>query len=185
MNKTRRFPSILVGMVSTLVLLAAAPAAKAVTLPLNNANFDATGEETNGTGFSTSIGWSDANPNNPSGGIYSNSPAQSLPNAAYTTPGTFNGGYQLSDYVLQTGDQITLTYYAQVGWQSSNASVHLIDTTKTYTGGGYGQCNRSRPLLRNCDSRLVHSGDYRYLDAIHSDLHGRGGRCWQDPRGRV
>ena len=145
MHKTSRFVSILAGTVATVALAAAVPAAKAVTLPLNNANFDASGEETNGTGFSTSIGWSDANPNNPSGGIYSNSPAQSSPNAAYTTPGTFNGGYQLSDYVVQAGDQITLTYYAQVGWQSSRASVHLIDTTKIFTGGGPGSATQADP----------------------------------------
>jgi hypothetical protein len=46
-----------------------------------------------------------------------------------------NGGYQLSNYVLQAGDQITLTYYAAIGYQSSKASVHLIETTALFSGG--------------------------------------------------
>jgi hypothetical protein len=146
MNKPRG--SALAAVVFSVVVLALAPApVHGLTVPivLNNPSFDASGEEVGATGFSTSIGWSDANPSSPSGGVYNNKTPESAPNAAYTAPGTFNGGYQLGNYALQPGDLITLTYYAQNSYQSPKASVHLIETTLPWTGGGTGSAQQISP----------------------------------------
>jgi hypothetical protein len=70
------FVSILAQLTLTIQAQAIAPSAP---LPINNPGFDASGEETNAVGYSTSIGWKDVNPSSPAGGVYNNNPVQSAP----------------------------------------------------------------------------------------------------------
>ena len=151
MNKDMSLRPKLTVLAFALVLLASASATQAVPITLNNPGFDAAGGPATGKdGFTRTgvIGWQDAGNNiHGEGGVYVNGSAPSSPNVAYAgrdDPGAF----QLTNYVIQPRDVFTLTYHAASGYKNSVASVRLIKTNATYTGGGPGSSTKRTAILR-------------------------------------
>jgi hypothetical protein len=105
------------------------------------------------TGFSTITGWQNIGTAANNSGVQYGTPGEGLnfsQSGSYFAfqdsddgNGTNLGAYQITSTTLNTGDQITLTWYAESSYQSPVQTVHLLDASST--GSSYASATILTP----------------------------------------